>query len=69
MDRGAWQAIVRWVQESDATEQPVVESVGGPSASGELVIVCSAGLDLALRPSGELQCVCVCVCVCVWPHH
>ena len=52
MDRGAWRATVRWVaRESDATEQAVVETVGGPSASGELVIVCSAGLDLALRPS------------------
>ena len=52
MDRVAWQAIVRWVaKESDTPEQPTIETVGGPGESGELVIVCNTGLDLARRPS------------------
>ena len=52
MERVAWQAIVRWVaKESDTSEQPTIETVGGPGESGELVIVCNTGLDLAHRPS------------------
>ena len=39
------------LQESDTPEQPTVETVGGPSESGELVMVCNTGLDLARRPS------------------
>ena len=52
MDRGTWQATVHWVaKESDTPEQPTVETVGGPNESGELVMVCNTGLDLACRPS------------------
>ena len=66
MNRGAWQAIVHGVAESDMTEAPWDAHTRVCSHSGSKFISSCTLEELLRSEVASSQRVCVCVCVCIY---